>query len=112
MLRRVMMVALIAGLMGSGAGLAADQVKVRIHNPSEMKLNVEIRDMVCDEKVIWRGKMQPGDTRKLRICADAGGTGIIRAVVAGGCASAKATIYDALGGGDEIAVVSVEEPDE
>ncbi len=111
MRRILMLTVLFAGLIGLAApvALAADLVKVRITNPSALKLNVEIRDMVCDEKVIWQGKMKPGESRKLRICAGAGGTGIIRAVVAGGCASAQATIHDGLRRGDEVAVAPAAE---
>ena len=105
---------LLAGLIaGSGAAArAADQVKVRISNPTEMKWTVEIRDMVCDGKVIYQGKMKPGESRKLRICADASGAGSIRAMVAGGCASAKVTIHDGLASGDEVIVAEMAEDEE
>jgi hypothetical protein len=97
---------LLAGAiaMSAAAARSGDQVKVRISNPTEIKWNVEIRDLVCDEKVIYQGKMKPGESRKLRICADDAGAGRIVAIVAGGCASAKATVFDGLGSGDEVIV--------
>ena len=94
---------------GPVAATAADYVQVRVTNPSEQKWNVEVRDMVCEGAVLWRGKMAPGQEKKLRICAGENGTGIIRAVVAGGCASAKATVYDGLAKGAEIAVAPTPE---
>lgn len=102
----------LAGLMllaGPVAVNAADYVQVRVVNPSDNKWSVEVRDMVCDGTVLWRGKMAPGQEKKLRICAGDDGTGIIRAVVAGGCASAKATVYDGLAKGAEISVAPIEE---
>jgi len=102
----------LAGAMliaGPFAAVAADYVQVRVTNPSEQKWNVEVRDMVCDGTVLWRGKMAPGQEKKLRICAGDDGTGIIRTVVAGGCASAKATVYDGLAKGAEISVAPIEE---
>lgn len=91
-------------MAASSAASAADYVQVRVTNPSDQKWNVEVRDMVCEGNVLWRGKMAPGQEKKLRICAGDDGTGIIRAVVAGGCASAKATVYDGLAKGAEISV--------
>ena len=102
---------LMGALMAAGpaTATAADYVQVRVTNPSEQKWNVEVRDMVCEGTVLWRGKMAPGQVKKLRICAGEDGTGIIRAVVAGGCASAKATVYDGLAKGAEISVSPIQE---
>ncbi len=94
---------------GPVAAAAADYVQVRVTNPSERKWTVEVRDMVCDGAVLWRGRMAPGQEQKLRICTGEDGTGIIRTVVAGGCASAKATVYDGLAKGAEISVAPIEE---
>lgn len=94
---------------GPGAAMAADYVQVRVINPSEQKWNVEVRDMICEGSVLWRGKIAPGQVKKLRICAGEDGMGAIRAVVAGGCASAKATVYDGLAKGTEISVAPIAE---
>ncbi len=102
----------LAGAMlvaGPVAATAADYVQVRVTNPSERKWSVEVRDMVCEGTVLWRGKMAPGQEKKLRICAGDDGTGAIRTVVAGGCASAQATVYDGLAKGAEISVSPIEE---
>jgi len=101
----------LAGAMlvaGPVAAAAADYVQVRVTNPSEQKWNVEVRDMICEGKVLWRGKMAPGQEKKLRICTGEDGSGIIRTMVAGGCASAKATVHDGLAKGAEISVSPIE----
>jgi len=108
-MRQTMMAVLFGVLLSAGtAAAAADLVQVRIANPSDRKWNVEVRDMVCDGKVLYQGRMVPGQTQTLRLCAGADGTGAIRATVAGGCASAKATDYEGLAGGAEVAIVDAD----
>ncbi len=108
LIRSSWLAAILLALNAPWAG-AADYVLVRMVNPTEMKWNVEVRDLVCEGSVLWQGKMEPGQVKKLRVCAGDDGLGTIRAVVAGGCASAKATIHEGLAKGTEISVAPSEE---
>jgi hypothetical protein len=106
---KTMFAALAALLSASLApALAADQVKVRIANPTALEYIVEIRDMVCDGKVLWAGRMKAGKDKVLRACAGEDGYAIIATVSASGCASARTTLHEAVAAGDEIVVAEAE----
>lgn len=106
---KTIFVALAALLSASLApALAADQVKVRIANPTALEYIVEVRDMICDGKVLWAGRMKAGMDRVLRACAGEDGYAIIATVSASGCASAKTTLHEAVAAGDEIVVAVVD----
>jgi hypothetical protein len=81
---------------------------VRIANPTALEYIVEIRDMVCDGKVLWAGRMKAGKDKVLRACAGEDGYAIIATVSASGCASARTTLHEAVAAGDEIVVAEAE----
>jgi len=100
--------ALLLLAAGATAAAAGDMVRVRLNNPSAMEWRVEVRDLVCDNAVVWQGRMKPGDEAKLTVCAGAGGAKLATAVVAG-CASARKTVWEGVADGATIDVAEAEE---
>ncbi len=82
---------------------AEQQIRIEISNESDMKRSIELRDMLCEERVVFRAKMEPGESKKVRICADDQGIGAVAAVVATGCASATVNMHQGLKNGDVLA---------
>ena len=60
----------VAGALGAAA---KDTIHVRLNNPTDMEWKVEVRDMVCDNAVVWQGRMKPGEAAKVTVCADGNG---------------------------------------
>lgn len=102
--------ALLLLAAGATAAQAADKVHVRLNNPSDLEWKVEVRDMVCDNAVVWQGRMKPGDEAKLTVCAGEGGAKLATAVIAG-CASARKTVWEGVADGATIDVAEAEEPE-
>jgi hypothetical protein len=110
MISRLLAISAVALLAGASAAAAGDMVHVRLNNPSDLEWKVEVRDMVCDNAVVWQGRMKPGDEAKLSACAgDGGGARLATAVIAG-CASAKKTVWEDVADGATIDVAEAEEP--
>ncbi|HEX9646200.1 MAG TPA: hypothetical protein VGB88_01800 [Alphaproteobacteria bacterium] len=99
----------VAGALGAAA---KDTIHVRLNNPTDMEWKVEVRDMVCDNAVVWQGRMKPGEAAKVTVCADGNGAARLATAVIAGCASAKRAVYQDVADGATIDVAVAEDEDE
>ena len=101
-------VAAIAMAVLATHAAAADRLKIHVGNASEREYIVEVRDMVCEGKVLFSGRMKPGTDATVRACAGEDGRAILAATTAAGCASAKVTLYEDVAAGDRISIAKAE----
>jgi len=86
----------------SPAAWAEETFTITVTNASDGNRIVEIRDVVCGNETRFRDRLDAGESRRVRICANVAGTGEIVAIVASGCASATPTPYENIMRGAEI----------
>ena len=100
---RTLLIAVAMAVLATPA-VAGDRLKIHVGNTSEREYIVEIRDMVCEGRVLFSGRMKPGTDAIVRACAGEDGLAILAATTAAGCATAKVTLYEAVAAGDTISI--------
>ena len=92
----------ILGFLFASAAAAQDTIVITVNNDAAVKRGVEIRDLVCDGHKVFSGHLEPGQTRRLRICADETGRGRISAVLRVGCSSSRKQLHEQIARGAEV----------
>jgi hypothetical protein len=93
---------IIGVLLWSLPAAAADSIQISLVNARDYGVSIELRDMICDEKVVLRDRMDPGASRTVRVCAGDDGLASVATIVASGCASATTTRHDGVAAGAEL----------
>ena len=102
MLKVLVLPAVIVVLFGQIAAVVNDEISVFVLNGSEGIRKVRIVDAVCGAKLVFKGKLRPGESAEIRVCSDQQGFASIVATQMAGCASAKSRRLSGIIAGAEI----------
>ena len=89
MLNVLVLPAVIVVLFGQIAAIVNDEISVFVLNGSEGIRKVQIVDAVCGGKLVFKGKLRPGESAEIRVCSVQQDFASIVATQMAGCASAK-----------------------
>ena len=70
MLKVLVLPAVIVVLFGQIAAVVNDEISVFVLNGSEGIRKVQIVDPVCGGKLVFKGKLRPGESAEIRVCSD------------------------------------------
>ena len=69
MLNVLVLPAVIVVLFGQIAAVVNDEISVFVLNGSEGIRKVQIVDPVCGGKLVFKGKLRPGESAEIRVCS-------------------------------------------
>ena len=69
MLKVLVLPAVIVVLFGQIAAVVNDEISVFVLNGSEGIRKVQIVDSVCGGKLVFKGKLRPGESAEIRVCS-------------------------------------------